>query len=254
MIQQPISYSITGETYQILEVLLNPGETILAEAGAMVYMDDGIAYETCLGDGSEPNPGIMGKLFPTGDRPLSCDTLFLTYFTNYGRGARKIVFSTPYVGVIRNIDLPSFNGELVIQRNAFICGPKGLKLTPFSYRKTGITAKHEVVPLQKVSGEGQVHIAVGGLLIERQIDNETIHVDASSIVAFEPTVEFSLEAIGSIKTMVLGNDAFILGTLSGKGKVWMQSLPIKKMIQTITTCINQLQIAEGKIFGKFHEE
>lgn len=255
MTPQPISYNITGKTYQVLEVVLNPGETIVAEAGTMVYMDDSISYEICLGDGSEPNPGIMGKIFPSGAKLLSGETFFLTNFTNYGRGARKIVFSAPYVGIIHRINLESFKNEVVIQRNAFICAPKGVSLSPYyTFKKNGINTKFEVIPFQKLGGVGEVHMAIGGLLIERQLDNETIHVDAASIVAFESTIDFSVEAKGNIKSMILGNDPFIVGTFSGKGKIWIQSLPVKKMIQTISTCIHQLHLDDGKLFGKFHEE
>jgi uncharacterized protein (TIGR00266 family) len=254
MIPQPISYQITGETYQTLEVTLNPGETIVAEAGTMVFMDDGISYETCLGDGSEPNPGIMGKMFPAESKALPCETLFLTYFTNYGRGSRKIVFSTPYVGSIHLIDLSAFNHEIVVQRNAFICGPKGLKLQPYTSSRMGIIPKNDTMPLEKISGEGEVYIAVCGSLIERELNNEAIHAEISSIVGFQPGISFSVEANGHLKTMVLGNTGSTLATLSGSGKVWMQSLPLKKMVQTITTCIHQMHFAEGKLLGKFYEE
>ncbi|WP_320054746.1 TIGR00266 family protein [uncultured Acetobacteroides sp.] len=254
MIPLPIRYQITGETYQTLEVTLNPGETIVAEAGTMVFMDDGITYETCLGDGSEPNMGIMGKMFPTELKPLPCETLFLTYFTNYGRGSRKITFSTPYVGSIHLIDLSAFNHEIVVQRNAFICGPKGLKLQPYTPTRMGITPKNETVPLEKISGEGEVYIAVCGLLIERELNNEAIHAEISSIVGFQSGISYSVEASGRLKTMVLGNTGSTLATLSGTGKVWMQSLPLKKMVQTITTCLQQLHMTEGKLLGKLYEE
>ena len=254
MIPQPVSYQITGGSYQTLDVTLSPGETIIAEAGAMIFMEEGISYETCLGDGTEPNPGIMGTLFPSGSRPLPCETLFLTYFTNYGRGSRKISFSTPYVGSIHLIDLASFNHEIVIQRNAFICGPKGLKLQPYLFNRTGAAAKNDTMPLEKISGEGEVYVSIGGLLIERELHNETIHAETSSIVAFQPGISLSVDANDRLKTMVLGNSGATLATLSGSGKVWMQSHPIKKMIQTITTCIHQLHLNEGKILGKFYEE
>jgi len=254
MIPQPISYQITGETFQTLEVTLNPGETIVAEAGSMIFMDDGISFETCLGDGSEPNPGIMSKIFPAESKPLPYETLFLTYFTNYGRGSRRIAFSTSYVGSIHRIDLAAFNHEIVVQRNAFICGPKGLKLQPYTSSRTSIAPKFESMPLEKISGEGEVYIAVGGLLIERELHSETIHAETSSIVGFQSGITLTIETGNRLKTMVLGNNGATLGTLSGSGKVWMQSLPLKKMIQTITTCIHQMHMTEGKLLGKFYEE
>jgi uncharacterized protein (TIGR00266 family) len=254
MVPQSISYQLTGETYQTLEVTLKPGETIVAEAGTMVFMDEGISFETCLGDGSEPNLAAMGKMFPTESKPLSCDTIFLTYFTNYGRGSRKIVFTTPYVGSIHLIDLAAFNHEVVVQRNAFICGSKGLKLQPYTAGKMGIFPKNEAMPLEKVCGEGEVYIAVCGSLIARELHNETIHAEISSIVGFQSSISLSMNAGNHLKTMVLGNSGATLGTLSGSGKVWMQSLPLKKMVQTITTCIHQMHMADGKVLGKFYEE
>lgn len=220
----------------------------------MVFMDDGISYETCLGDGSEPNPGIMGKIFPAETRPLPCETLFLTYFTNYGRGNRKIVFTTPYLGSILRIDLAAFNHEMVIQRNAFICGPKGLKQQPYTFNKMGITSKTETVPLEKISGEGEVYVSIGGQLIEHELNNEAIHAEISSIVAFQPGIRLSVEDSGHLKTMVLGNNGATLATLSGSGKVWMQSHPLRKMIKTITTCLHHMHLMEGKMLGKFFDE
>jgi uncharacterized protein (TIGR00266 family) len=254
MTPQPISYKITGKAYQVLEVALNPGETIVAEAGTMVYMDDSISYEIRLGDGSEANPGIMGKLFPLGARPLTGEMFFLTNFTNYGRGIGKIGFSSPYAGVIHRINLRSFKNEVILQRNAFICAPKGVNLSPYTLKKTGLNPKFEVIPFQKIRGAGDIHLAIGGLLIEREINNETIHVDAASIVAFESSIDFSVEAKGNIKSMILGNDASIVGTLSGKGKILIQSLPVKKMIQSISTYSHQLRLDDGKQLGKFDQE
>lgn len=220
----------------------------------MIFMDDGISFETCLGDGSEPNPGIMSKIFPTESKPLPGEPLFLTYFTNYGRGSRRIAFSTPYVGSIHRIDLAAFDHEIVVQRNAFICGPKGLKLKPYTPNKTGIIQKNEAMPLERISGEGEVYLAVGGLLLERELNNETIHAETSSIVGFQSGISLAIEPGNRLKSMVLGNNGATLGVLTGTGKVWMQSLPLKKMIQTITTFMNQLHMPEGKLHGKFYEE
>lgn len=251
---QPISYLITGETNQLLEVTLSPGETIIAEAGAMVYMDEGISYETCLGDGSEPNPSILGKIFPSNVKISNGDTLFLTYFTNYGRGCRKIVLSNPYFGSILHVNLSDFNNDIVIQRNALLCGPKGLKISNFSYQKTGINTKRDILLLQKVYNASDFYINISGTLIERELINETISLDANSIVAFDASIEVFVEAVGGIKTMILGNDAYILATLKGNGKVWLQSNSIPKMIQLLTTNIQRMHYTDKILLGKYFDE
>lgn len=248
------TYQITGRTVQTAEITLSPGETVVAEAGTIVYMDEGISSETCLGDGSEPNQGIMGKLFPTESKFPSTETLFLTYFTNYGRGSRKIVFATPYAGSIERIDLSKANNEIVVQRNSFICGPKGLKLQPYTYLKSTAGPRGDVLPLQKLQGSGEVLVSIGGTLVERDLASETIFIEASSLVAFQPTISLAIDPSNQLKTMLLGNAAITLVALSGSGKVWMQSLPLKKQIQTITTYIHQTHLTENKPLGKLYEE
>lgn len=254
MISQPLNYKITGDNFRVLEVVLSPGETILAEAGALIYMDEGIAHETCLGDGSEPNPGIMEKLFPSASKPLSGDSLFYTYFTNYGRKEGTIVFSTPYVGIPYKLNLSDFNNELIIQKGTFLCAPKGVKLSPFSTRKNGVVTKNELVSLHKVTGEGDIFINVGGSVVERSVEGDGVRVDASTILAFDAKLELIVDNIGDVKTMILGNDAFVLASLKGEGKVLMQSLPLRKMILSFHTCVQHMHITNDLVLGKLYED
>lgn len=253
MTLQPINYSFTGDQSKVLEVTLAPGETVLAESGALVYMDEGVAYETCLGDGSEVNPGIVGKIFPSSTRPLTGDALFYTYFTNYGRNSGKVVLSSPYNGVPHRISLEQFGNELVIQRGAFLCSQRGTKLVSLLVKKNDQPVKNEIISLYKVSGSSDVFVSVGGMLIEKNLDNEQIRVDASSIVAFEPQLDFSIDSIGDVKTMMLGNDTFILGTLRGKGKVWLQSISVRKMLLCLYTAGQHMNMVEKAALGHLYE-
>lgn len=254
MISQPINYKITGENLRVLEIILKPGETILAEAGALIYMDEGIVHETCLGDGSEPNPVIMEKIFPSATMPLSGDTIFYTYFTNYGRKDGVVVFSTPYIGTPFKLNLSDFNNELIILKGAFLCAPKGVKISVFNPRKNGIVTKNELVTLHRITGEGDLFINVGGSLLERDINNENVRVDATSILAFDARVEFMVENIGDVKTMLLGNDAFVLASLKGEGKVLMQSLPLRKMILSFHNCVQYMHLTNDIVLGKLYED
>ena len=255
MISQPINYRITGENLRVLEMILKPGETILAEAGALIYMDEGIVHETCLGDGSEPNPVIMEKIFPSAIMPLSGDSIFYTYFTNYGRKDGVVLFSTPYIGTPVKLNLSDFNNELIILKGAFLCAPKGVKISAFNPRKNGVITKNELVTLHKISGEGDVFINVGGSLIERNISSsDSVRIDATSILAFDARVELTVENIGDVKTMLLGNDAFVLASLKGDGKVLMQSLPLQKMILYFHNFVQHMHLTNDVVLRKLYED
>jgi Uncharacterized conserved protein len=254
MTSQPFNYKIVGENLQVLEVSLNPGETILAEAGALICMDEGIAHETCLGDGSEPNQVILGKIFPPTTRLLSGETLFYTYFTNYGRGMGKILLSTPYLGAPHKVKLSDFNNELIFQRGTFLCAPKGVKLSSYNFRKSVAGTKADPISLNRIQGEGDVIVNVGGSLIERTLAGEAIHIDASCIVAYDSQIDFSIESVGDVKTMMLGNDAFVMGTLRGSGRVLLQSAPLRKTILSLNTFIRHMHLSTSMALGKLYDE
>jgi uncharacterized protein (TIGR00266 family) len=231
-----IDYQIKGESIQIVEVELDPQETVIAEAGAMLYMEQGIQFDTKMGDGSQPNQGLFDKLLSAGSRVLTGESLFMTHFTNYGYGKAKVAFSAPYPGTIIPVDLAtSRNNELIVQKDGFLCAAFGTKLSIVFNRKIGSgLVGGEGFILQKIKGDGKAFIHAGGTVIEKTLNNETLRVDTGCVVAMESHISFDVETVGSLKSMVFGGEGIFLATLSGTGKVWLQSMPIRKLVQALS--------------------
>lgn len=231
-----IDYQIKGESIQIVEVELDPMETVIAEAGAMLFMEDGILFETKMGDGSNPNQGLFDKLLSAGSRMLTGESLFMTHFTNRGNRKAKVGFSAPYPGTIIPVDLAtSPNHELVVQKDGFLCAAYGTKLSIVFNRKIGAgLVGGEGFILQKLQGDGKAFVHAGGTVIERTLNNETLRVDTGCVVAFESHIDFDVESTGSLKSMVFGGEGIFLATLRGSGKVWLQSMPIRKLVQALS--------------------
>lgn len=232
-----IDYRIIGSDIQIVEVELDPQETVIAEAGAMLYMEDDIKFEAKMGDGSNPNQGFFGKLLSAGARMMTGESVFMTHFTNQGGQKRRVAFSAPYPGTVLPVDLGSINGNtLVVQKDSFLCAALGTKISIHFNKKLGAGLfGGEGFILQKLEGDGNIFIHAGGTVIERELNNETLRVDTGCVVAFEPQLNFDVQMSGSLKSMFLGGEGLFLATLSGTGKVWLQSMPISKLIQTIIT-------------------
>lgn len=230
-----IDYQIKGESIQIVEVELDPNETVIAEAGAMLFMEEGIQFETKMGDGSTANQGLFDKLLSAGSRVLTGESLFMTHFTNRGNKKAKVGFSAPYPGTVIPIDLAtSRNNELIVQKDGFLCAAFGTKLTIFFNRKIGAgLVGGEGFILEKVQGDGKVFVHAGGTVIERTLNNETLRVDTGCVVAFESHIDFDVETSGSLKSMIFGGEGIFLATLRGTGKVWLQSMPIRKLVQAL---------------------
>jgi uncharacterized protein (TIGR00266 family) len=230
-----IDYQIKGESIQIVEVELDPFETVIAEAGAMLFMEEGILFETKMGDGSNPNAGLFDKLLSAGSRLLTGESLFMTHFTNRGNKKAKVGFSAPYPGTVIPIDLAKSPGqELVVQKDGFLCAAFGTKLSIVFNRKIGSgLVGGEGFILQKLQGDGLAFVHAGGTVIERTLNNETLRVDTGCVVAFESQIDFDVESTGSLKSMVFGGEGIYLATLRGTGKVWLQSMPIRKLIQAL---------------------
>ncbi len=250
-----IDYKILGNDIQLVEIELDPNETVIAEAGAMMYMEEGIEFETKMGDGSEPNKGLMGKLFSAGSRLLTGESLFLTHFTNHGLGKRHVSFSAPYPGTIMAVDLMKTNGSLIVQKDGFLCAALGTKVSMFFNKKFGAgLVGGEGFILEKLQGDGKTFIHAGGTIIERQLNNETLRVDTGCVVAFEETINFDVQKAGGLKTMVFGGEGIFLATLQGTGKVWLQSMPIRKLIQAIAPRSSNAAKGASSILGNFLED
>ena len=250
-----IDYRIIGESIQIVEVELDPAETVIAEAGAMLYMEDGIMFETKMGDGSTPNQGLFDKLLSAGSRVLTGESLFMTHFTNRGNKKSKVGFSAPYPGTVIPVDLSQSPGnELVVQKDGFLCAAYGTKLTIVFNRKIGAgLVGGEGFILQKLLGDGKAFVHAGGTVIERTLNNETLRVDTGCVVAFEAQIDFDVETTGSLKSMIFGGEGIFLATLRGTGRVWLQSMPIRKLIQALAPYGSNARKEASSLLGGLFE-
>ncbi len=229
-----IDYKIIGHEMQLLEIELDPGETVVAEAGGMTYMEQDIEFETKMGDGADPDQGIFGKMFGAGKRMLTGESLFTTHFTNDGGQRRKVGFAAPYPGNIIALNMAEIGGEFICQKDAFLCAALGTKIGITFNRKLGSGLfGGEGFILQKLEGDGMAFVQAGGTIIKKELQGETLRVDTGCLVGFTRGVEYDIEMAGGLKSMVFGGEGMFLATLSGTGTVWLQSLPFSRMADRI---------------------
>lgn len=229
-----VDYEIFGNDMQTVEVELDPGETVIAEAGAMNWMEDGISFEAKMGDGSQPDRGFMGKLFDAGKRAITGESMFLTHFTNQGHGKKRVAFSAPYPGKIIPVDMSRMGGELICQKDAFLCAALGTSVSIAFNRKLGAGFfGGEGFILQRLRGDGMAFIHAGGTIVEKKLNNETLMVDTGCIVGFGPGIDYDIQRAGNLKSMFFGGEGLFLATLSGQGSVYLQSLPFSRLADRI---------------------
>ena len=201
-----VDYEIFGDDMQTVEVELDPGETVIAEAGAMNWMEDGISFEAKMGDGSQPNKGFMGKLFEAGKRKITGESLFMTHFTNKGQGKKRAAFSAPYPGKIIAVDMAKIGGELICQKDAFLCAALGTQVTIAFSKKLGAGFfGGEGFILQRLIGDGMAFVHAGGTIVKKELTGETIRVDTGCIVGFTPGIEYDIQRAGNLKSMFFGD-------------------------------------------------
>ena len=254
MISHEVDYKIIGEDIQFVEIELDPGETVIAEAGTMVYMEQGITYDVKMGDGSSPNRGLMDTLLSAGSRLITGESLFITHFTNNGNSKSRVAFAAPYPGTIIPVDLRQIRNSLIVQKDGFLCAAFGTKLTVTLNRKIGSgLLGGEGFILQKLEGDGKAFIHAGGTVIERNLTNQTLRIDTGCVVAYEPQLDFDVETTGSLKSMVFGGEGLFLATIRGTGKVWLQSMPIRKLIRALSPVSRNRGKEAGSILGSLFE-
>ena len=230
-----IDYKIYGDDMQFVEVELDPQEAVVAEAGGMMYMEDGIAMETIFGDGSQQNTGFLGSLMGAGKRLLTGESLFMTVFLNQGQGKKKVAFGAPYPGKIIPIHLAEVGGELIAQKDSFLCAAKGVSVGIAFNKKIGAGLfGGEGFIMQRLQGDGWAFVHAGGTIVQKQLGvGETMRVDTGCIVAFQPTVQYDIQYVGKIKTAFFGGEGLFFATLRGPGHVWLQSLPLSRLADRI---------------------
>ncbi len=249
-----LDYRIIGDDIQLVEIELDPMETVIAEAGSMMYMDSGIAFETKMGDGSDPNQGMMRKLLSAGTRILTGESLFVTHFTNREGRKQKVAFAAPYPGKIVPLELAHLGGSIIVQKDGFLCAAKGTRINITLNRRIGAgLVGGEGFILQKLEGDGKAFMHAGGTVIERRLNNESLKIDTGCVVGYTPGIEFNIEASGSLRSMVFGGEGIFLATLKGTGTVWLQSMPIRKLIQAISPYGKNVRKESQSILGNFLE-
>ncbi|AUJ11077.1 TIGR00266 family protein [Xanthomonas oryzae pv. oryzae] len=253
-----IDYRIVGNDMQFVEVELDPGESAIAEAGALMYKDAAVQMDTVFGDGSHAGQngggGLMGKLLSAGKRVVTGESMFTTVFTHAGSGKAKVAFAAPYPGTVLALRLSEHGGQLICQKDSFLAGARGVSLGIAFQRKilTGLFGGEGFI-MQKLEGDGWVFVHAGGTVVERELGpGERIDVDTGCVVAYHASVDMDVRRVAGLKSMFFGGEGVFLATLTGPGKVWLQSLPFSRMAGRMLQAAPQgggQQRGEGSVLG-----
>ena len=249
-----IDFHIHGDDMQFVEIELDPQEAALAEAGGMMYMDDGIDMQTIFGDGTQSNSGVLGSLLGAGKRLLTGESLFMTVFQNQSSMKRKVAFGAPYPGKIIPVHLNQVGGELICQKDSFLCAAKGVSVGIAFNRKIGVGLfGGEGFIMQRLQGDGWAFLHAGGTILQRDLGvGEVLRVDTGCVVGFQPTVNFDIQFVGKIKSAFFGGEGLFFATLRGPGRVWLQSLPLSRLADRIVAASPRAggsRKGEGSLLG-----
>ncbi len=250
-----LDYKIYGGDMQFVEVGLDPGESAVAEAGVFMYMTPGVQMETVFGDGSQQQGGggLMGALLGAGKRLLTGESLFMTVFSNPAPTRQRVAFAAPYAGQILAMDLADLGGELICQKDSFLCAARGVSIGIAFQKKLGVGLfGGEGFIMQKLEGDGLCFVHAGGSIHSLELSaGETLRVDTGCLVALQPSVNYDIQFVGKVKTAFFGGEGLFFATLRGPGKVWLQSLPLSRLADRIYKAAPQTgrRTEEGSILG-----
>ena len=243
-----IDYEIHGEEMQYVEVELDPGESTISEAGSLMFKDPAVKMSAVFGDGSGQSGTFMDKLIGAGKRVLTGESLFMTVFTHEGGGKARVAFAAPYAGSILPLDLSRFDGRLICQKDAFLAAAKGVSIG-IAFQKRILTGLFggEGFIMQKLEGNGLVFVHAGGMVVERQLGpGEELHVDTGCLVALTQDVDYDVETVGGVKSMIFGGEGVFFARLRGPGHVWLQSLPFSRLAGRILANLRPLRRGKGE--------
>jgi uncharacterized protein (TIGR00266 family) len=251
-----IDYQIFGEDMQFVEIELDPGEAAVAEAGAMMYKDTTISMDTVFGDGShaQASGGFMDKLVGAGKRLVTGESLFITVFGHTGpSGKARVAFAAPYPGTIIPLTLKNFGGQVICQKDSFLCAARGVSVGIHFQKKilTGLFGGEGFI-MQKLEGDGLVFLHAGGTIVERDLKaGESLQVDTGCLVALTNTVSYDVQKVGGVKSILFGGEGLFFANVTGPGKVWLQSLPFSRMAGRMLAAAPQRggSRGEGSILG-----
>ncbi|MEX2596215.1 MAG: TIGR00266 family protein [Salibacteraceae bacterium] len=249
-----IDYRIIGEEMQCVEIELDPSETVVAEAGSLMMMDESIQMQTIFGDGSKGTQSFMGKMFAAGKRVLTGESLFITAYTNMGNGKKHVTFASPYPGKVLALDLSKFEGKLICQKDAFLCAAQGSAIGIEFQKKIGVGMfGGEGFIMQKIEGDGMAFLHAGGTIIQKELKpGELLKVDTGCIVAFTKSIDYDIQFVGGVRNTIFGGEGLFFGALRGPGKVWIQSLPFSRLADRIISSAPKMggkRKGEGSILG-----
>lgn len=250
MVAHEIEYKLHGDDMQFVEIELDPGESAIAEAGAMMMMDDGIEMETVFGDGSNQSKGLLGKLVGAGKRLITGESLFMTVFTNHQMKKKHVSFAAPYPGKIIPLDLKEFGGKVICQKDSFLCAAKGVSVGVEFQRKlgTGFFGGEGFI-MQKLEGDGLAFLHAGGTIIQKDLlPGEKLKIDTGCLVAMTKDVDYNIEFVGKVKTAFFGGEGLFFATVRGPGSVWVQSLPFSRLADRVLAAQSGGK-DEGSILG-----
>jgi len=254
MANHDIDYKIIGEELQCVEVELDPEETVVAEAGSLMYMDAAVEMRTIFGDGSNQDAGFLGKLMSAGKRVLTGESLFLTAYTNIGAGKRHVSFAAPYPGKVIAFDLFAQGGKIICQKDSFLCAAKGVQVGIEFQKRIGVGLfGGEGFIMQKLEGDGMAFVHGGGTIVEKELAHgDMFRVDTGCLVAFSSTIDYNIEMVKGIRNAFFGGEGLFLATLRGPGKVWIQSMPFSRLSDKIISSAPKMggkRKGEGSILG-----
>lgn len=249
-----IDYKIIGDDMQCVEVELDPQETVIAEAGSLMFMDGNIEMNTIFGDSSKQNEGVMSKIFSAGKRLLTGESLFMTAYTNGGGSKYHASFAAPYPGKIIALDLTEYGNKIVCQKDAFLCAAKGVSIGIEFQKKLGVGFfGGEGFIMQKLEGDGMAFVHAGGTIVEKTLQSgESLKIDTGCLVAFTKDVHYDIQFVGGIKNTLFGVEGVFFANVSGPGKVWIQSLPFSRLADRVMASAPRYggkQKGEGSILG-----
>lgn len=254
VVSDEIDYQIIGQEMQYVEIELDPGESAIAEAGAMMFKAPTVRMDTIFGDGSKAQTGFFGSLASAGKRLLTGESLFMTVFTHEGQGKAHVAFAAPYPGTILAFKLSDIGGQLITQKDAFLCAAKGVSVGLYLQKRimTGLFGGEGFI-MQKLEGDGYAFVHCGGCVVERELAaGEELHVDTGCVAAMSPSIDFDIVRAGSVKSMIFGGEGVFFATLRGPGKVYLQSLPFSRLAgRVLANAGPGGGTGEGSVLGPF---
>ena len=250
-----VDYEIIGHDLQMVEVELDPSESVIAEAGAMNYMEEDIDFEARMGDGSDATEGLFGKLMGVGKRVITGESIFMTHFTNHGAAKRRVAFAAPYPGHIAALNMAEHGERIYCQKDAFLCAALGTQVGIAFNRRLGAGFfGGEGFILQKLEGDGMAFLHAGGSIVRKELKGETLRVDTGCLVAFDDGIDYDIERAGGLKSMFFGGEGLFLATLQGHGTVWLQSMPFSRLADRIfanAPALEGKEQGEGSVLGRY---